>query len=338
MTDTQRQKALLDQVASAVDSPVATGSSWNVPEWLADRAMEERLMQVAAGQDLELATDAEVVAYLHTLSLGQPLSGEMTRVMIWTADRVMHGGIRHLMQVLPLGPDEQRKLQELRRDIRRSTYGKGRRDATMKVILTTKAEGPVNVAIGDDGKDPVFHQAPDLSAAIVRLPEMIENFREVRASNPLNPAYTAPPAPAAPAKAPVAKAAKGKSKTAPAAPQKPAAQGEDLGIPDAPARAPVMEAEQPVGENAPVDEPVTEQDAPAAVAATEQTALVAEAPQSAPAARSAAYHLKDGRGPFGTVHEALLAMGVSQAEIGKHKYWHRLDRLPKSFAEKIEKR
>jgi len=51
------------------------------------------------------------------------------------------------------------------------------------------------------------------------------------------------------------------------------------------------------------------------------------------------YHVKaSGAGPFKTVHEALLAHGVSQQEIGLHKWWHRWDRLPKKLQDAIEKR
>lgn len=43
-------------------------------------------------------------------------------------------------------------------------------------------------------------------------------------------------------------------------------------------------------------------------------------------------------GPFATVHEALLVIGVSQKEIDAHKYWHRHDRLPQWLANAIEKK
>ena len=50
------------------------------------------------------------------------------------------------------------------------------------------------------------------------------------------------------------------------------------------------------------------------------------------------YFVKEPRsGPYDTVHEALRAMGVSQADIDGHKWWHRLDRLPKKHAEAIER-
>ncbi|MDP3063277.1 MAG: hypothetical protein Q8O40_08730 [Chloroflexota bacterium] len=45
------------------------------------------------------------------------------------------------------------------------------------------------------------------------------------------------------------------------------------------------------------------------------------------------YFLKDGPGPFFTVHEALDALGVPREARGL--YWHRHDRLPKEYAEKI---
>ena len=42
-------------------------------------------------------------------------------------------------------------------------------------------------------------------------------------------------------------------------------------------------------------------------------------------------------GPFATVHEALLVVGVSQEDIDGHKYWHRHDRLPQWAANAILK-
>lgn len=36
-------------------------------------------------------------------------------------------------------------------------------------------------------------------------------------------------------------------------------------------------------------------------------------------------------------HAALLALGVTQEDIDKHKYWHRHDRLPKNYQEQIQK-
>ena len=40
---------------------------------------------------------------------------------------------------------------------------------------------------------------------------------------------------------------------------------------------------------------------------------------------------------YATVHEALLTLGVTQADIDAHKYWHRHDRLPKVHADRIRK-
>lgn len=45
-----------------------------------------------------------------------------------------------------------------------------------------------------------------------------------------------------------------------------------------------------------------------------------------------------GDGPFNSVHEALRGLGVAQAEIDRHLYWHRWDRLPKRHQEAIDRR
>ena len=45
------------------------------------------------------------------------------------------------------------------------------------------------------------------------------------------------------------------------------------------------------------------------------------------------YYLKDGHGPFFTVHEALDGLGVPRDKRGL--YWHRHDRLPKEYADQI---
>ena len=48
------------------------------------------------------------------------------------------------------------------------------------------------------------------------------------------------------------------------------------------------------------------------------------------------YFLKDGRGPFGTTHDALDALGIPKDKRGQ--YYHRWDRLPKELQEQLERR
>lgn len=69
----------------------------------------------------------------------------------------------------------------------------------------------------------------------------------------------------------------------------------------------------------------------------EAEAKVAAAPAQKPAAWVYFVKTNPRQGPFDTVHEALRALGVSQADIDAHKYWHRLDRLPKKHADAIER-
>lgn len=67
---------------------------------------------------------------------------------------------------------------------------------------------------------------------------------------------------------------------------------------------------------------------------------VAQTEATAKASRGAKYVYKvviDGQEQqFDHTHDALRALGVSQADIDAHKYWHRHDRLPKEHKERIE--
>lgn len=115
---------------------------------------------------------------------------------------------------------------------------------------------------------------------------------------------------------------------APEAPQEPLGDApEEPDVPEAPT------AQEPSPQEAPDKEAPTEAEAPE----------VEEAPPEAQAAKVErggwTYYVKaTGVGPFQTVHEALLAHGVSQQEIDSHKWWHRWDRLPKKLQDAIERR
>jgi len=93
----------------------------------------------------------------------------------------------------------------------------------------------------------------------------------------------------------------------------------------------------PEGPEAPTQEEGPQE--PPAAPEEPEVAPTGQEPGPAEARGGWVYYLKaTGAGPFKTVHETLLAHGVSRAEIDAHKWWHRWDRLPKKYQDAIEKR
>jgi hypothetical protein len=85
-----------------------------------------------------------------------------------------------------------------------------------------------------------------------------------------------------------------------------------------------------------LDDHISHAHAPETPEAPETPAEPVQAAQAAPTSGGWVYVVKGVSHP--TVHEALRAVGETQAEIDGHKFWHRHDRLPKRLQDAIEKR
>jgi len=175
-----------------------------------------------------------------------------------------------------------------------------------KAAAAAKGKGPQPVATTAQATQPravaeeSLTRTPELPLLEGRA-EQAEASPQEAAERPQEPPGDAPEEPEAP--------------TQEEGPQEPPAAPEEPEVPVAPT------GQEPGPQEAPAEEPV---------------ASTAQAP--ARSDRGGWVYYVSGAGPFHTVHAALLAHGVSQAEIDAHKWWHRWDRLPKKYQDAIEKR
>ena len=119
---TSEREATAAKVLS--DPRVVYPGGWDadLPAWLRQAAGEERLARSLAGED-GLATLAEVVCYMFTAALSVPLDHEWAEIYCNLAAQYMAARGAVLpegMQPRPFTEYEERLLQKLRSDIRRT--------------------------------------------------------------------------------------------------------------------------------------------------------------------------------------------------------------------------
>ena len=112
-------------LAAALADPVIVWPGWEstMPGWIWQAITEERLARLATGDGEGLATLAEALAYLYCAGLAAPLNHEWAEIYVNLAARYMaaRGAILpEDMRPRALTDYEERLLQELRWDIRRS--------------------------------------------------------------------------------------------------------------------------------------------------------------------------------------------------------------------------
>jgi len=98
----------------------------DLPAWLREAVIGERVARAAVAGDDDLATLAEVLCYLFTASLAAPLSHEWAEIYINLAAQYMaaRGAILpEDMQPRPFTECEEALLRDLRRDIRHRQKG-----------------------------------------------------------------------------------------------------------------------------------------------------------------------------------------------------------------------
>ena len=114
-----------EMLAAALADPVIVWPGWEstMPGWIWQAITEERLARLATGDGEGLATLAEALAYLYCAGLAAPLNHEWAEIYVNLAARYMaaRGAILpEDMRPRALTDYEERLLQELRWDIRRS--------------------------------------------------------------------------------------------------------------------------------------------------------------------------------------------------------------------------
>jgi hypothetical protein len=326
-----------------------------LPAWLRTRVISERLALIENG-GWDKATDAEVTCYLYTAALSQPLSSDWTDITLYQAAKQ----IPQLYEALPNAPRElsdyqTSELNDLKRKIRESQIRKRKQNmkevamATKKKLIISVDEREEDTLVGlgkvegtkvFDFKD--FHVPGKMEDVFPQLAMLYADAETKWALSAQNPAYVAPPEP------------KKVKETA----QKPAATktAADLPLLDKTAKAPAkaeaaiasaiekVEAKEPAatpapavvesgteaaesGTEAPVSEPAApapEATAPAAPVAPELAPAPAAPPAPAVPSGQRQYKLKDGRGPFNTVQDAMDAMGMDKKTRPQHNRWDRL--------------
>ena len=237
--------------------------------------------------------------------------------------------------------------------------------------------GEVMLTVAEDDCDPAYEvlSGLDLPQTLEKIPDFVQAARTKWETEPRYAKHAKPRAPRA--KKAEATAAPAEEAASPAAPVASPAEETAAPPHDRPEDDPVhgnlAEAEAYVykvpAEAQPVDSgelPLLGQpsesgawpggyegEAPAVSAESPDQEGVAQAVEAsaeappAPAAEVPAPSSNGGKGKYtvvglGTtqydsVHDALLALGVTQEDIDNHKYWHRLDRLPKKHQDRIEK-
>lgn len=218
------------------------------------------------------------------------------------------------------------------------------------VIDVSDTEQKVTVQGIEDGCDPKvqIYRDLDLPQALERVPPLVIQWQEGWAEQPRNPDYKKPRAPRKPAATTQAAPDPAPEVTTTAdlplladSPETPAETQEE--------KEPEMSSEKPEEQSGPEPGQLPhlqmerEPDENGAPASPEPEPVPEPEPEPEPAPTPAVTssnvgkYTVDGKGSFETVHDALRAMGVTDEDIGNHKYWHRVDRLPKAHAERISK-
>lgn len=111
-----------EQLAEVFFTPVVYhpgGWEDTLPQDIKQRVIVERLLLFAKGE-WDCATDAEVICYLYTASLAQPLSHDWTEIYIYMVAQ-WKPALRDAVEVpQELSSWQQQQLQDLKRQIRES--------------------------------------------------------------------------------------------------------------------------------------------------------------------------------------------------------------------------
>jgi len=363
VADKQRVKDVLkewDVLTEVLTTPIVYhpgGWEDTVPEELRREVLKQRIEKMVNGGWNE-ATDAEVLCYLMTASLVQPLSSDWTQIFLYEGAQFMP----QLREAVPATPKElsdyqKSELRDLKCKIRDSQKRRRKskrkeKDMSKRKLVMEEHDGSVLVGVLQEGCDPVIKtNEGSIEEVLPAVPDFLKEAQEKWAVSPKNPAYKAP-APAKAATKPAATAEQPKqtgdlpllagTETATPAEEKPAeAAAEVTEPPAAPAEAETEPAVPPAEPEAvePVESGVEEEKTEQEVS---ERIAQAPAPQPAQPTPSAAaktgeweYYLEDGRGPFESVQLAMDTLGLDKDNRPQHNRW---DRLSTALKEKIQRR
>jgi len=357
--DLLKEWAVLSEVLTTPIVYHPGGWENTVPEELKREVVRQRAEKLLNG-GWDEATDAEVLCYLMTASLVQPLTSDWTQIFLYQGSLFMPQ-IREVISDTPkeLSDYQKSEVQDLKRKIRNSQLKrrkKKRKEEAMakRKVVMEEHEGSVLVGVMQDGCDPIIKTVEgDLEAALQTIPQQLTEAQEKWAGSPRMPKHEPPKA---------AKAKAEPEKTSEALPLLAGDKAEEKPTEEAPAaEAPAEEqvggliskdeainiAEEQGGSReqieATVEEKAAEEEtkveepsAPAAAAEAEPAAPAPEPSAAAPAVTGEwEYYLQDGRGPFPDVQSAMDEMGMDKEKRPQHNRW---DRLSSQLKEQIQRR
>jgi len=350
--DLAKEWAVLSEVLTTPIVYHPGGWEDTVPEELKRQVIKQRLEKLVNG-GWDEATDAEVLCYLMTVSLVQPLTSDWTQIFLYQGSLF----IPQIREVIPDTPQElsdyqKSEVQDLKRKIRNSQLKrrkKKRKEETMakRKIVIEEHEGSVLVGIMADNTDPIIKTVDgNLDQVLLQLPKFIAEAEEQWAGSPRMPKHNPPKAekaktePEKPSDAlPLLAGEKAEEKTAEEAPAAEAPAEEQVPT-ETPAEDTVAQAE------AEVAEPQAEPEVPPAELSEEVQERLEVAsdselpPPPAQLGRPAVtgeweYYLQDGRGPFPDIQAAMDEMGLDKATRPHHQRW---DRLSSQLKDQIQRR
>lgn len=352
MNDQQRVKEIIRAFHTPmVFSPGGWGN--DLPKYWQERVIRQRLEMIDNGTWTK-ATDAEVACYLSSASLEAPLDHNWTTIFVYYTALLLGTQVYEALgegdEKHELTEYQKMEVEHLKHQIRdkQIRVEKGNiKGGTMnkRKILIEEREDGVLLAVSRDGVDPfvkkvglTWEQMMDQMPFAKGVAEIAEEQWKIQ---PKNPAYVAPPKP----KTETPKAAPAPKKGTKAKPEPPPAEPPEVKpepplnpeqTPDTPpeieARGPLAPGAENVEFHAPelqqvstpkVDEQKPPEAPPAPPTSTTKTRTSSDSFQ---------YKLKDGRGPFVSIQEALDAMGMDKTNRPLH---NRYDRLSKKLQEEI---
>ncbi len=308
--------------------PPSGGWEETLPRHLKEQVIWERLELTLAGK-WDRATPSEVLCYLYPASLTAPFDRDWTDIYLWVTAQILP----QLKQVVTVPENlsdwQKSQLEELRFKIHDRQI-KHRKEVIMEpkliVVLEVK-DGQVMLNAKRHDTDPATPVlvTGGLTEALAAVPAFVTKAEEHWKDNPKNPKHV-------PLKAePKAATTRAKKSTA----GLPLLAGGETAGETAPAQSeaktevPTKElAEAKTEVQAQVQAEVKTEEPASASKPDAMSGKEAESRPSSPVGETGKgpYRLKDGRGPFNTIQDAMDALGLPKEGRPNHNRWNRLSK------------
>lgn len=195
----KEDKKRVKDILSAFSAPIVYepgGWGEDVPDWLPNRIIAERLALIDADQ-WDRATDAEITAHLYTAALNHPLDHDWAEIAIFLAAKQIPGLYETGVGVPEsLTEYQEHLLNQLKFDIRRVQIRKEKEKMPdykgIKVVLEAREDGVI-IGVQRPEKDPfIRHYDCSLDESCLLITTVIEEADKQWTQAPRNPAYSEP--------------------------------------------------------------------------------------------------------------------------------------------------